>query len=214
MIRKFKEQFLKEHYLSHKIGYVVKLEHKYEKFEITTLQQEKYTANAVIVASGMKKRKLGIPGEDRLQRKGIVYSLVQDIELFKGSDVVVIGGGNSGVQTADDLQKNGCKVTLVTMGKMIADPKNVEKIKDNVKIIEGHIISEILGDEWVEGVVIKSEKTNEEVTLQCTKTYFLCPMHCEGDKTYYEPDDFAVCNIKLVAVNSITGSHGHSHGCC
>lgn len=171
LIRKFREQFLKEHYLSHKIGHVVKLEHKDEKFEVTTLQQEKYTANSVIVASGMKKRKLGIPGEDRLQRKGISYSLVQDIELFKGSDVVVIGGGNSGVETAEDLQKNGCKVTLVTMGKMIADPKDVEKIKDKVKIIEGHIISEILGDEWVEGVVIKSEKTNEEITLQCSQVF-------------------------------------------
>ncbi len=171
LITKFKEQFLKEHYLSHKIGHVVKLEHKDEKFEITTSEQEKYSANAVIVASGMKKRKLGVPGEDRLQRKGIGYSLVHDIELFKGSDVVVIGGGNSGVQTADDLQKNGCKVTLVTMGEMIADPKNIEKIKDNVKIIEGHIISEIFGDEWVEGVVIRSEKTNEEVTLRCSEVF-------------------------------------------
>jgi alkyl hydroperoxide reductase subunit F len=71
----------------------------------------------------MKKRKLGIPGEDRLQRKGISYSSVQDIDLFKGLEVVVIGGGNSGVQTAEDLFRIGCDVTLVTQGKMIADKK-------------------------------------------------------------------------------------------
>jgi NADH-dependent peroxiredoxin subunit F len=171
LIRKFKDQFLKEHYLSHKIGRVVNIEHQDERFEITTLKQEKYKANAVIVASGMKKRKLGIPGENRLQRKGICYSLVHDIDLFKGSDVVVIGGGNSGVQTANDLQKAGCTVTLVTMGKMLADPKNIEQIKDNVKIIEGHIISEILGDERVKGVIIQSEKTNEEIRLQCSEVF-------------------------------------------
>lgn len=171
LISKFKDQFLKEHYLSHKIGRVVNIEHQDEKFEITTLKQEKYSANAVIVASGMKKRKLGIPGEDRLQRKGICYSLVHDIDLFKGSDVVVIGGGNSGVQTANDLQKAGCTVTLVTMGKMLADPNNIEQIKDNVNIIERHIISKILGDERVEGVIIQSEKTNEEVRLQCSEVF-------------------------------------------
>lgn len=167
LIRKFKDQFLKEHYQSHKIGRVVKIEHHNEKFEVTTLTQEKYTAKSVIVASGMKKRKLGIPGEDKLQRKGICYSLVHDIELFKGSDVIVIGGGNSGVQTADDLQKAGCSVTLATMGKMVADPKNIEKIKGKVSIIEGHIITGILGEESVEGVIIQSEETNEEVSLQC-----------------------------------------------
>jgi len=167
LIKKFQGQFLKEHYLSHKIGRVVKIDQVVDKFEITTINQEKYSAKAVIIASGMKKRKLGITGEDKLQRKGICYSATHDIDLFKGSEVVVIGGGNSGVQTADGLQKIGCDVTLVTMGKMIADPKNIEKIKGNVSIVEGHIITEILGEESVEGVIIQSEETNATVRLQC-----------------------------------------------
>nr|WP_321409129.1 FAD-dependent oxidoreductase [uncultured Carboxylicivirga sp.] len=167
LINKFKDQFLKEHYLSHKIDRVVKLERMNNIFEITTLEQQKLLARAVIVASGMKKRKLSIPGEDRLQRKGICYSSVHDIDMFKGSNVSVVGGGNSGVQTAHDLQQIGCNVTLITMGKMIADPKNIEKIKDNVKIIEEHIITEIQGEDSVEGISIKSEQTGETIYIPC-----------------------------------------------
>ena len=62
----------------------------------------------------MKKRKLGIKGEDRLQRMGIFYKSVQDIGLLGGKEVVVIGGGNSALQTANELLSNGCKVAIVT----------------------------------------------------------------------------------------------------
>lgn len=171
LINKFKDQFLKEHYLSHKIDRVVKLEHTDDIFEITTLEQQKYWARAVIIASGMKKRKLDIPGEEQLQRKGICYSSVHDIDLFKGLDVAVVGGGNSGVQTAHDLHQTGCNVTLITMGKMIADPKNIEKIKDNIDIIEGHIITEIKGTDSVEGVIIKSEQTGDIKTIPCNGVF-------------------------------------------
>ena len=67
----------------------------------------KYIDISRTIATGMKKRKMGIPGEERLVRKGVSYSSVQDISLFKGLDVVVAGGGNSGVQTAEDLNKTG-----------------------------------------------------------------------------------------------------------
>ncbi|MEX2427537.1 MAG: heavy metal-binding domain-containing protein [Bacteroidales bacterium] len=47
-----------------------------------------------------------------------------------------------------------------------------------------------------------------------SKTVYQCPMKCEGDKTYNAPGNCPVCNMKLVAVKSSTGSHGHSQGCC
>ena len=121
----------------------------------------------------MKKRKLGIPGEERLVRKGISYSVVQDIALFKGLDIVVIGGGNSGVQTADDLTKIGCKVSLVTKGKMIADKKNIDQLRSNerVKIYEEHDVVEILGENKVEGVILQSEKDFETIHLTCNGVF-------------------------------------------
>lgn len=171
LIQKFKEQFLTEHFLSHKIDRVVSIKKQQEIFEIITLSKVKFNARALIIATGMKKRKLSIPGEDRLQRKGICYSSVHDLDLFKGRQVTVVGGGNSGVQTALDLYEIGCKVTLVTMGKMIADLKTIGKIKGKVKIIEEHLISRINGDETVEGITISSEKTGKQQDLACESVF-------------------------------------------
>jgi len=169
LTKKFKDQFLNEHYLAHKVDDVIKISKQADDFEIITKKQDRFLSHAVIIATGMKKRKLGIPGEDRLQRKGVSYSSVQDINLFKGLDIVVIGGGNSGVQTADDLTKIGCKVALVTQGKMIADKKNIDQLRSSssVKIYEGHDIIEIHGEERVEGVVIQSEEGQVITQLKC-----------------------------------------------
>ena len=121
LVDKFKEQFLENHYLAHKLDDVIHIEKQKDGFKITTKSNETFLSKAVIIATGMKKRKLGIKGEDRLQRKGIFYKSVQDISLLEGKDVVVTGGGNSAIQTANDLLNSNCKVTIVTKGKMIAD---------------------------------------------------------------------------------------------
>ncbi len=173
LIKKFRDQFLNEHYLSHKIDKVIKIEKHDGKFAVLTKGKDRIEARVVIIATGMKKRKLGIPGEERLQRKGVSYSLVQDIGLFKGWDVVVIGGGNSGLQTAEELLKIGCKVTLVTQGKMLADREDIEKLTGdvNVNILEGHDVIEVFGKDKVEGIVIQSEEDLITTKLPCRAVF-------------------------------------------
>ncbi len=160
LVDKFRDQFLENHYLSHKMDDVIKVEKRNHRFVIITKSQETFYSKALIIATGMKKRKLGIRGEDRLQRKGIFYKSVQDIGLLGGKDVVVIGGGNSAIQTANDLLNNGCKVTIVTQGRLIADRNDVEKLMQhqNIRIIEKHDVTEILGEDKVEGVSIRPEQ--------------------------------------------------------
>ncbi|MFO7791220.1 MAG: FAD-dependent oxidoreductase [Bacteroidales bacterium] len=160
LVDKFKEQFLDNHYLAHKLDDIIHIEKQKNGFKITTKSNETFLSKAVIIATGMKKRKLGIRGEDRLQRKGIFYKSVQDIGLLEGKDVVIIGGGNSAIQTANDLLNSNCKVTIVTQGKMIADKTDVEKIMKhkNIRIFEEHDVVEILGKDKVEGATIRPEK--------------------------------------------------------
>ncbi|MFH1868818.1 MAG: FAD-dependent oxidoreductase [Candidatus Omnitrophota bacterium] len=169
LVKKFKSQFLQEHYLSHKIGEVAKINRDDDAFEILTKENSKLLARSIIIATGMKRRKLGIPGEEALQRKGISYSSVQDITLFKGLDVVVIGGGNSGVQTANDLNKLGGKVVLISQGKLTADQKDIDTlIKTNKNdILENYDILEIKGKDKVEGVVVQSRVSSKTKHISC-----------------------------------------------
>ncbi len=169
LTQKFKEQFLHEHYLVHKIDEVLKVERKDKNFEITTKEGIKAFSKTVVIATGMKKRKLGILGEDRLQRKGISYSSVQDISLFSGMDVVVIGGGNSGVQTANDLKRICRSVILVSKGNLIADKKDIDALTEGnkVNILDKYDVVEIKGEERVEGVVVKPEEGGEPKSIPC-----------------------------------------------
>ncbi len=56
-------------------------------------------------------------------------------------------------------------------------------------------------------------KTKEEST-QKTQTAYQCPMKCEGDKTFDQPGNCKVCNMKLVPLDDTKSSQGKHHGCC
>ncbi len=169
LIKKFKDQFLHEHYLAHRIDEVIRINRNNRDFEILTRENNKFLTHSIIIAAGMKRRKLGIPGEERLQRKGVSYSSLQDISLFKGMDVVVVGGGNSGVQTANDLRKLNCKVTIVEPGRLTADESDIDSLKrsDKITILESYVVLEICGKGKVEAVLVQSRNTLEKKSIPC-----------------------------------------------
>jgi alkyl hydroperoxide reductase subunit F len=169
LVKKFENQFLHEHYLAHKIDGVVKINRRDGNFEILTKHKNRVLASAVIIATGMKRRRLGVPGEEELQRKGVSYSSAQDTALFKGLDVVVVGGGNSAVQTASDLRNIGCKVTLVSKGRLIADESGIKQLNkaEKMDILEGYEVVEIQGKDKVEGAVIQSQADLTTKRIPC-----------------------------------------------
>src|SRR5699024_11971029 len=60
-------------------------------------------SKSIILSTGARWRKVGVPGEDEFRNKGVAYCPHCDGPLFEGKDVAVIGGGNSGVEAAIDL---------------------------------------------------------------------------------------------------------------
>lgn len=103
LTEKFQYQLIHSHYIDHLMIEVEKIESGESGFIVTTSELNKYSGRTLIIATGMTRRRLSVPGEEEFQRKGVFYGNIQDISFVQGEDVVVIGGGNSALQIVDNL---------------------------------------------------------------------------------------------------------------
>ncbi|MEK8052329.1 alkyl hydroperoxide reductase subunit F [Ideonella sp. DXS22W] len=104
---------------------------------------------SVILATGARWRNMNVPGEAEYRTKGVAYCPHCDGPLFKGKDVAVIGGGNSGVEAAIDLAGVVRSVTLLEFADQLkADQVLVDKLKSlpNVTIHVNAQTTEVIGD--------------------------------------------------------------------
>ena len=138
-------------------------------FEVKTDKQT-YQGKTVIVASGARRRKLGIPGEDKFEGKGVAYCSTCDAPLFKDKKVVVVGGGNAGLEAVQDLFQYASEIYLIEHGEVIrGDAETLGKIKSDPKlkeIILNADILEVVGDAMVTGLKYKKRQSNEEKVLE------------------------------------------------
>ena len=106
-------------------------------------------AKTVILSTGARWRQLGVPGEEEYRNKGVAYCPHCDGPLFKGKDVAVVGGGNSGVEAAIDLAGLVKHVTLLEFGETLrADEVLQRKLRSlpNVTILTQAQTTEVHGD--------------------------------------------------------------------
>ncbi|MBI3442355.1 MAG: FAD-dependent oxidoreductase [Candidatus Sungbacteria bacterium] len=141
---------------------------KENNFVVTTESGASYESRAVILAAGARRKKLGVPGEEQFNGKGVAYCSTCDAPLFGGKVVGVVGGGNAGLEAVVDLIPYAEKIYLLEYGDSLkGDPVTVEEIKKSprVEIMLNVQTLEILGDTMVTGVKYKDRKTNEEKKL-------------------------------------------------
>jgi alkyl hydroperoxide reductase subunit F len=130
-----------------------------------------YTTQSVLIAAGSSRRKLPAKGADELEHKGLTYCASCDGPLFSGQDVVVIGGGNAGFESAAQLLAYTKSVTLLQRGDAYrADAITVEKVlaHPNMTGILNAETTEVLGDKFVSGLKYKDTQTGEEHQLNVT----------------------------------------------
>ena len=116
---------------------------------------------SMIIATGVRRRQLGIPGENEFVAKGIIDSGVRDRHLFEGKDVCVIGGGDAAVENTLLLADVCSTVTLVHRSKKLAARREfVEQLQTNhcVTVFTESVVSRIMGNEQVEAVEIRRKE--------------------------------------------------------
>lgn len=137
-------------------------------FKVTTDSGE-YETKSVIMTSGKVPRPLGVPGEVDFIGKGIGYCAVCDGPLFRDKTVAVIGGGNSALDSALELEKYCSKVYLVNLN---ADFQGDEVRKDKIKVSSKiEILCEVetvgfFGEQFLKGLKYKN-KEGDTIDLAC-----------------------------------------------
>ncbi len=150
---------------------VTNIEKKNGCFLVHQSSGEPIETKTILIASGSDRRKLAVPGAKKFEHKGLTYCATCDGPLFAGQDVVVIGGGNAGFETAAQLLAYAKSVTLLHRGPTFkADPVTVEKVlaHENMTGILDAITIEVHGDNFVSGITYKDGKTDEHHTLDVT----------------------------------------------
>lgn len=137
-------------------------------FKVVTDKSE-YDTQTVIIATGARARKLGVPGEDRLAKKGVTYCSICDGPLFSGMDVAVVGGGDAALEAVDFLKDIAASINLLVIGEGFSGHEYLqEKVKDNPKVVV-HFnakTSEILGDDFVSGIKYIQEGEEKELAVK------------------------------------------------
>ena len=126
---------------------------------------KRYSAKTIIIATGVRRRKLGVPGEEEFRNRGILDSGVKSREEVSEKTVVIIGGGDAAVENALILSETASKVIVVhRRSEFTARKEFVNRLRrsPNIEVRFDTRVSAILGDETVEAVSLDDIKTGKQ----------------------------------------------------
>ena len=137
-------------------------------FSVTTDKGETFNSRSVFIGTGSSRRKLEAINADKFEHKGVTYCASCDGPLFGGMDVVVIGGGNAGFESASQLLAYCQSVTLLSRSEPRAEKITIEKLKSNpdFKLVINAIPKCVQGSQFVESITYTAN--NEDITLPCS----------------------------------------------
>ncbi|MBV1903242.1 MAG: thioredoxin-disulfide reductase [Marinosulfonomonas sp.] len=137
----------------------------------------RYTADAIILATGAQAKWLGLPSEEKFKGFGVSACATCDGFFYRGQEVVVIGGGNTAVEEALFLTNFASKVTLIHRRDELRSEKILQHRllnNDKIEVLWDHQVEEVFGGEsplGVEGVRAKNVKTGDITEVPCTGVF-------------------------------------------
>lgn len=141
-----------------------------EKEDVFSVYTEKilYKAKAVIIATGLEKRKLNLEKEELLTGKGVSYCATCDGAFYKGKTTAVIGGGNTALEDALYLSESCERVYLVHRRSEYRAEKayiNEVNARENIVQLKGFVPVKIVGENKVEGLVVSSDEGEKSLDV-------------------------------------------------
>jgi thioredoxin reductase (NADPH) len=178
------------------------------QYRIVQTNKGSFCAKAVIIASGAAPRLLGCPGELKFRAKGVSYCATCDAAFYEGTNILVVGGGDSAVEEACYLTKFADKVTLVHRRSALRAAKIVQDrafANPKLDFLWNTVIEEIEGEDIVERVVLKNVETGETSIMAVDgvfiyvgiepNTEFVANLLDLTEQGYIKTDDFMRTNI-------------------
>lgn len=147
------------------LGVILKYEEVLEvtdKKEVIT-RKDTYKGKNIIIATGLKKRKLNLENEDKLLGSGISYCATCDGNFYKNKNVGVVGGGNTALEDALYLSNIASKVYLIHRRDNFRGEKKLiseVKEKNNIELILNSNITKIIGEDNLNSIEITDNRNN------------------------------------------------------
>src|SRR3989304_3284314 len=136
-----------------------------KSFIVSTATGQNYQAKSLILTFGKTPKNLEVPGEDKLKGRGVSYCASCDMPLFFSKTIAVVGGGNSALDAALYGSKGCKKVYLIHRRDQFRGFEYLSdqvKAKKNVEILYNSVVTEIKGEDRVEGFIVQNTATNEK----------------------------------------------------
>jgi thioredoxin reductase (NADPH) len=135
-----------------------------------------HQAKTVIIASGAKPRRLGVPGEREFQGRGVSYCATCDGPFFKGKKIAVIGGGDSAVEDSVYLTRFADDVTIIHRRDKFRAAKIIQEralVNPRIKVLWNTVVDSIDGDPVVNKLVVKSVLDEALINLSVDGVFVL-----------------------------------------
>lgn len=193
-------------YLFEKVTKIVNLTDK----KVVITGRKEYEGKSVIIATGCKKRMLGLEREEALTGMGVSYCATCDGAFFKGKDVAVVGGGNTALEDAGFLSEYCHKVYLIHRRDQFRGEVTLLEYlqkKENVEFILQSTVNELLGEERLEGIIVEHQSSKEKREISVAGI-FIAIGQIPGNEAFADVIDLDNSGYVIATENCKTNQEG------